>query len=217
MVLTIVEYIAVIVGGMTVRVCKGTDTLGCAEVVDVKLSAVKVLVSVLDVEILGGVVVLAVEVFENVAGSVLVVPGSTLMVFGVVSVVPLVTKDSREGRVLILVSNLAEVGDISVLRATEEFVLMDSDGVTVVFRVVLIVLIVILGVKTLVVATVMVLGVEVSNLGGNRDVFIESPTTGMVEVVLGVDNRAELCVVTVVEAVLLGSGGKDFVWLIVAL
>lgn len=76
---------------------------------------------------------------------------------------------------------------------------------------VVIVLIVILGVKTLVVGTVIVLGVEASDLGGNKDVFIDLSNTGMVEVLLGVDNRVELCVVTVVEAVLLGSGGDDLV------
>lgn len=59
--------------------------------------------------------------------------------------------------------------------------------------------------------TVIVLGVEASDLGGNKDVFIDLSNTGMVEVLLGVDNRVELCVVTVVEAVLLGSGGDDLV------
>lgn len=74
-----------------------------------------------------------------------------------------------------------------------------------------VIVIVILGVKTLVVGTVIVLGVEASDLGGNKDVFIDLSNTSMVEVLLGVDNRVELCVVTVVEAVLLGSGGDDLV------
>lgn len=135
-----VEYLGVIVGGMTVRVCNGADTLGCVELADVlksnardlvKVSAVRVSVSVLAVEISGGVVVLTVEVFENVTGSVLVVSGGTLRVSDVVSVVSSEVNVSIEGRVLILVSNLAEVGDMSMLGAIEEFVLMDSDGVTV--------------------------------------------------------------------------------------
>lgn len=150
------------------------------------------------------------EVFENVAGSVLVVPGGTLRVSDVDSVVPSVVNASIEGRVLILLSNLAEVGDMSMLEVTEEFVLMDSVGVTVALTVVVIVL-VILEVKTLVVGTVMVLGVENNDLGGYEDVFIDSSATGMVAVVLGIDNRVELCVVKVVKAVLLSFGGEDFV------
>lgn len=150
------------------------------------------------------------EVFENVAGSVLVVPGGTLRVSDVDSVVPSVVNASIEGRVLILLSNLAEVGDTSMLEVTEEFVLMDSVGVTVALTVVVIVL-VILEVKTLVVGTVMVLGVENNDLGGYEDVFIDSSATGMVAVVLGIDNRVELCVVKVVKAVLLSFGGEDFV------
>lgn len=150
------------------------------------------------------------EVFENVAGSVLVVPGGTLRVSDVDSVVPSVVNASIEGRVLILLSNLAEVGDTSMLEVTEEFVLMDTVGVTVALTVVVIVL-VILEVKTLVVGTVMVLGVENNDLGGYEDVFIDSSATGMVAVVLGIDNRVELCVVKVVKAVLLSFGGEDFV------
>lgn len=150
------------------------------------------------------------EVFENVAGSVLVVPGGTLWVSDVDSVVPSVVNASIEGRVLILLSNLAEVGDTSMLEVTEEFVLMDTVGVTVALTVVVIVL-VILEVKTLVVGTVMVLGVENNDLGGYEDVFIDSSATGMVAVVLGIDNRVELCVVKVVKAVLLSFGGEDFV------
>lgn len=150
------------------------------------------------------------EVFENVAGSVLVVPGGTLRVSDVDSVVPSVVNASIEGRVLILLSNLAEVGDTSMLEVTEEFVLMDTVGVTVALTVVVIVL-VILEVKTLVVGTVMVLGVENNDLGGFEDVFIDSSATGMVAVVLGIDNRVELCVVKVVKAVLLSFGGEDFV------
>lgn len=150
------------------------------------------------------------EVFENVAGSVLVVPGGTLRVSDVDSVVPSVVNASIEGRVLILLSNLAEVGDTSMLEVTEEFVLMDTVGVTVALTVVVIVL-VILEVKTLVVGTVMVLGVENNDLGGYEDVFIDSSATGMVVVVLGIDNRVELCVVKVVKAVLLSFGGEDFV------
>lgn len=150
------------------------------------------------------------EVFENVAGSVLVVPGGTLRVSDVDSVVPSVVNASIEGRVLILLSNLAEVGDTSMLEVTEEFVLMDTVGVTVALTVVVIVL-VILEVETLVVGTVMVLGVENNDLGGYEDVFIDSSATGMVVVVLGIDNRVELCVVKVVKAVLLSFGGEDFV------
>lgn len=150
------------------------------------------------------------EVFENVAGSVLVVPGGTLWVSDVDSVVPSVVNASIEGRVLILLSNLAEVGDTSMLEVTEEFVLMDTVGVTVALTVVVIVL-VILEVETLVVGTVMVLGVENNDLGGFEDVFIDSSATGMVAVVLGIDNRVELCVVKVVKAVLLSFGGEDFV------
>lgn len=150
------------------------------------------------------------EVFENVAGSVLVVPGGTLWVSDVDSVVPSVVNASIEGRVLILLSNLAEVGDTSMLEVTEEFVLMDTVGVTVALTVVVIVL-VILEVETLVVGTVMVLGVENNDLGGYEDVFIDSSATGMVAVVLGIDNRVELCVVKVVKAVLLSFGGEDFV------
>lgn len=150
------------------------------------------------------------EVFENVAGSVLVVPGGTLRVSDVDSVVPSVVNASIEGRVLILLSNLAEVGDTSMLEVTEEFVLMDTVGVTVALTVVVIVL-VILEVETLVVGTVMVLGVENNDLGGYEDVFIDSSATGMVAVVLGIDNRVELCVVKVVKAVLLSFGGEDFV------
>lgn len=74
-----------------------------------------------------------------------------------------------------------------------------------------IVLFVILGVKTLVVGTVTVLGVEASDLGGNEDVLINWSDNGVVEVVLGVDNRVKMCVLTVVEAVLLGFRGEVFV------
>lgn len=209
-----VEYLGTTVGGMTVRVCKGADTLACVEVVDVlksnakdlvnvKDSAVKFLVLVLDVDISGGVVVLIVEVFKNVAGSLLVVPGGTLRVSVVVLVIFSVVNASSGGRVL--VSNLAEVENMSMLRATEEFVLMVCDGGTVALRVV-IVPTVILEVKESVVGIVMVLGIEPSNLAGNKDVFIDSTATGMVEAVLGIDKRVELCLVTVMEAELLGSG-----------
>lgn len=61
----------------------------------------------------------------------LVVWGGTPRVSDMVSVVSSVVNVSIEGKVLILVSNLAEVGDTSMLGAREEFVLMDSDGVTV--------------------------------------------------------------------------------------
>lgn len=224
---TAVEYSGMIVGGMTVRVCNGADAGGCAEVadvvksdarglVDVKVLTVTVSDGVLDVEISGASVVLPVEVFKTVVGSMLDVPRGTLRAFDVVSVVLLVANVSREGKVLIPGINLGEVGDMSMLTATEEFELMD-DGVTVALKVVIIVLIVALRVNMPVVGSVMILGVEATDLGGNEDVFIDLSATGMVEVVLGLDNGIGLYVVTVVKAVLLGSGGKDFVWLIVVL
>lgn len=179
------------------------------DLVNVKFSAEKVLVSVLVLDNSGGIVILTVEVFENVAGSGLVVLKGTLKVSDVVSVVASVVNANIEGRVLIPVSNLVEVVEISMLGGTEEFVLIDTDCVT--LGVVVIVLIVSLGVKIVVVSNVMLLAVEVSDLGWNVDLFIDSSGTGMVEVVIGGDNRVEWCLVTVVEAVLLGSGGEDFV------
>lgn len=178
-----VEYFGSIVGRMTVVSCNGADILGCTVVADAFKSnardLVNVTVSVLDVEISRGVVVLSVEVFENVTDSVMVVPEGNMGVSDVVSVVFSVVKASVEGRVLILVSNLAEVGDISMLGATVKFVLMDCDGAPVVLRVVVIVRMVTLGLKTLVVHTVMVEGVDASDLGGYKEVFIDSSATGM--------------------------------------
>lgn len=220
---TAVEYFGLTVGGMTVRVCNGTDAGGCAEVadvlksiarglVDIKVSTVMDSDGVVDVEISGADVVLPAEVFEIVVGSALEVPRDTLRAFDVVSVVLLVANVSRGGRVVGEGgSNLGEVGDMSKLRVTEEFELMDSDGATVALRAVVIVLIVTLGVNASVVGTVMILGVEASDFGANEDVIVDLSTTGMVEVVLGLDNSVELYVETVVDAVLLVSGGKDFV------
>lgn len=156
-----------IVGGITVRGCNGAGTLGCAvlaevlksnarDLVNVKFSAEKVSV-LLVVENSEGVI-LTVEVFENEAGSGLVVPRGTLKVSGVVSEVAAVVYASIEGRGLILVSNLVEVLEMSMVGVTEEFVLLDSDGVTLTFGVV-----VLLWVKTVVLGTVMVPALEASN------------------------------------------------------
>lgn len=132
-VLNSVEYLGVFVGGMTVRVCNGLDTLECAKVADVFKSnagdlvnvnvlTVKDSVSVLGVEISESFVVLTVDVLENIVGSG--VPGGTLRVPEVFSVVPPKVNANIEEGVLILVNNLVKVVEMCLLVAPEKFVLM---------------------------------------------------------------------------------------------